>query len=142
MTTEQQALATEFAKWKREQEAAWQEQIEDAERRAEKAEAECAAYKRAKAENDERYMIERDEARAECARRERVIDEIIYEKWVPSVIDRKDVEPIADAILSLVAEDRRELVLLAQNVRALKVGDEIPVTLLQQAAAALERGKP
>ena len=39
MTSDQQALAYEFAKWKRDQGAAWQEQIEDAERRAEKAEA-------------------------------------------------------------------------------------------------------
>ena len=33
--------------------------------RAEKAEAERDAYKKAKAENDERFMRERDEARAE-----------------------------------------------------------------------------
>ncbi len=30
--------------------------------------AELAAYKKAKSENDERFMLERDEARAECAR--------------------------------------------------------------------------
>lgn len=36
--------------------------------RAEAAEAERDAYKRAKAENDERFMTERDEARAEVAR--------------------------------------------------------------------------
>ncbi len=36
--------------------------------------AEVAAYRRAKAENDERYMIERDEARAAIPELEAVIE--------------------------------------------------------------------
>jgi len=38
-------------------------------------ERELAAYKRAKSENDERFMLERDEARAEVARLNAVIDQ-------------------------------------------------------------------
>ena len=43
MISDQQDLCYEFYKWKRDQEAAWQEQIGNAERRAEKAEADREA---------------------------------------------------------------------------------------------------
>lgn len=66
-------------------------ELEATRERAENAEKDCDAYKKAKEENDERFMLERDAARAEVQRlTSETNDSMLRPKLVEHVLDNDD----------------------------------------------------
>lgn len=75
MTSEQEAFGAEFRKWKRDQEATWLEQIEDAERGAGILRSALAESERLRVEAEEQAAHDRAELSTVIAARDRAIDD-------------------------------------------------------------------